>query len=209
MFLAKLPKGLGDLALQRRLSFAVVQLLEGIADWDVEIDDQLQDQSDVPQSFRAYDARLVERCKRLLVHAELMNTEKVLCSATMAYATTLGKEQRNEVLFGWYKIHLAIGAEQVLEAHFHRPDEIACLQWVALVIATPIDEPPLEVSNPRIILSDTIIRKHDRAREWKLLPRDGLRLFWDEDSEPKSLLCLEVAMRRRVDGIVKKDLHEV
>lgn len=150
--LAKLPSSLSDLALQRRLSFAVTQLLKGVADWKEETFHQLHNPSDVPCVSSSSDTHQVERCKRLLVHAELNDIEKAMCLATMTYAA----------LFGWYKIQLAIEAEQLLQIDFHRPDEIACLQWAALVIATPIDEWPLEGSNPRIRFLDHVLGQHDR-----------------------------------------------
>lgn len=203
--LAKLPPGLSDLALNRRLSFAMMQLLKGVADWKEEMDNQLHDQPDVSRVFSSFDTRLVERCKRLLVYAELNDVEKVVCSATMAYAMTLGKRQRNDALFGWYKRQLSIEAEQLLKYDFHRADEIACLQWAAVLIATPIDEPPLKASSPRIRFLDSVLSKNDRARDWKLLRKVGSQMFWDEDSEVKWFLCWEAAMRRRVDGIVKEE----
>jgi hypothetical protein len=200
--LAKLPPGLSDLALQRLLSFAVMQLLKGVADWKDEID-ELRYKSDFPCVFGSFDTRLVERCKQLLVHSKLNDIEKIVCSATMAYAMTIGKQQRNEALFGWYKTQLAIEPEQLVQCDLHWPDEIACLQWAAIIIAMPIAEPPLEISNARMKLVDAVLCKYGRARDWELVRRDGLRLFWDEDSELKWFICWEVVMWRRVDGIVK------
>lgn len=81
-----------------------------------------------------------------------------MCSATMAYATTLGNQQRNDALFGWNEIRLAIEAGQLLQVDFHRPD----VQWTALVIVTHIEDPPWEALSARIEVLDHILGQHDR-----------------------------------------------